>query len=79
MAAVLIAISFICAILIAAFILVKRVRTDIPSLALALWLTLANFLHGINSSLFADTVTVKSFVWCDVCEPFPTQPVAWSC
>ncbi|TEB23054.1 STE3-domain-containing protein [Coprinellus micaceus] len=70
MATVLITISFICAVPLAAFIPVKRVHTDIPTLALVLWLTMSNVLHGINNSLFANTVAVKSFVWCDISTKF---------
>lgn len=66
MAAALIAISFICAILLAVFVPVKRVYSDIPALAIVLWLALANVLRGVNSSLFDGTVAVKSFVWCDI-------------
>lgn len=68
MAASLIAVSFLCAILLAVFIPVKRVYSDIPSLAIVLWLFVANLIHGVNSTLFANTVEVQSFVWCDICE-----------
>ncbi|KAJ2916350.1 hypothetical protein MD484_g4055, partial [Candolleomyces efflorescens] len=66
MAASLIAVSFLCAILLAVFIPVKRVYSDIPSLAIVLWLFVANLIHGVNSALFANTVEVESFVWCDI-------------
>ncbi|KAF6745598.1 pheromone receptor [Ephemerocybe angulata] len=66
MAASLIAISFLCAILLAAFAPVKRVYGEIPAFAIVFWLFLGNLMHGVNSSLFADTVSVSSFVWCDI-------------
>ncbi|TFK26923.1 STE3-domain-containing protein [Coprinopsis marcescibilis] len=66
MAAPLIAISILNAILLAVFLPVKRIYSDIPSLALVIWLLLANIIHAINSVAWSGNLDFWAPTWCDI-------------
>ena len=66
MAVVLATLSFACAALLAVFIPVKRIRTSIPDLAIVLWLTGYNVIHGVNAVVWAGSVDIHIPVWCDI-------------
>jgi len=73
MAVVLVALSFTCAALLAVFIPVKRIRTNIPDLAVVLWLTCYNIIHGVNALVWAGNVDIHIPVWCDIGANFSGQ------
>jgi pheromone a factor receptor len=60
------AVSFLCSIFLAIFILVRRVRENVAKLALVAWLLGCNMVHGINASLWSTNVDLKALVWCDL-------------
>ena len=66
MAVILAALSFTCAVLLAVFIPVRRIRTSIPDLAIVLWLTSYNIIHGVNALVWAGNVDIHIPVWCDI-------------
>jgi len=66
MAVILAALSFVCAALLAVFIPVRRIRTSIPDLAIVLWLTGYNIIHGVNAVVWAGNVDVHMPIWCDI-------------
>lgn len=66
MAVILAALSFTCAALLAVFIPVGRIRTSIPDLAIVLWLTGYNIIHGVNALVWAGNVDIHIPVWCDI-------------
>ena len=68
MAPALIAVSAICAIFLACFLPVRRVYSDVPSLALVSWLLMANLVHLVNAVVWAGNVDVHSEIWCDISE-----------
>ena len=68
MQANLAAISFVCALLLALFIPIARVRQDVANLAIVSWLLGANVVHGINAVIWAGNVEVRATVWCDIGE-----------
>ncbi|KAF9522499.1 STE3-like pheromone receptor [Crepidotus variabilis] len=66
MAAALAVISFICAALLAVFIPVKRVRNNVPHLAVILWLVGYNLVRGINAVVWDGNIDHHAPVWCDI-------------
>ena len=60
--------SFVCAIFLAAFIPVHRVRTSVPKLSIILWLLGYNLVHGINALVWSGNVGIHVPVWCDIGE-----------
>lgn len=60
--------SFVCAICLAVFILVQRIRTSVPRLSIILWLFGYNLLHGINALVWSGNVDMHVTVWCDIGE-----------
>ncbi|KIM42054.1 hypothetical protein M413DRAFT_445226 [Hebeloma cylindrosporum] len=70
MAVILAALSFTCAALLAVFIPVGRIRTSIPDLAIVLWLTGYNIIHGVNAVVWAGNVDIHIPVWCDIVTKF---------
>ncbi|EAU87394.2 pheromone receptor [Coprinopsis cinerea okayama7 len=39
---------------------------DVPSLALVVWFLTANFIHAVNSAVWAGNVDIHSEIWCDI-------------
>jgi pheromone a factor receptor len=68
MAPALIAVSAVSSFLLACFLPVKRVYSDVPSLALVFWLLVANLIHLVNAIVWAGNVEVHSEIWCDISE-----------
>ncbi|KAH6890839.1 pheromone receptor [Coprinopsis sp. MPI-PUGE-AT-0042] len=66
MAPALIAMSAVSSGLLACFLPVKRVYSDVPSLALVFWLLVANLIHLVNAIVWAGNVEVHSEIWCDI-------------
>nr|QQL12038.1 mating-type protein STE3.s1 [Hypsizygus marmoreus] len=60
------AISFVCAVLIAVFIPVRRVRCNVANLAIVSWLVGCNVVHGANAIIWAGNVDIHVPVWCDL-------------
>jgi len=73
MAVILVALSFTCAALLAVFIPVRRIRTSIPDLAIVLWLTGYNIIHGVNALVWAGNVDIHIPVWCDIGRRFSRE------
>ena len=60
--------SFVCAVLLAVFILAQRIRTSVPRLSIILWLFGYNLIHGINALVWSGNVDIQAPVWCDIGE-----------
>ncbi|KAG6860871.1 hypothetical protein C0995_006551 [Termitomyces sp. Mi166 len=60
------AISLVCAVLLAFFIPIARVRQNVANLAIVSWLLGANVVHGINAVIWAGNVELHAPVWCDI-------------
>ncbi|KAJ7182516.1 pheromone A receptor-domain-containing protein [Mycena crocata] len=60
--------SFVCAGLLAVFltILFRHSTSNIPNVALALWLILGNLVHAINALVWSSNVENRIPVWCDI-------------
>ncbi|PPR07986.1 hypothetical protein CVT24_002698 [Panaeolus cyanescens] len=66
MAAELSVLSFLCAILLAVFLPIKRIYTDAPKLAIILWLFAYNLINAINSVIWTDNNDIHAVGWCDL-------------
>ncbi|KAF9007130.1 GPCR fungal pheromone mating factor [Cyathus striatus] len=66
MSAELSVLSFLLAVLLAAYIPIKRVRNNVANLAVVLWLVVCNLIHGINAIQWAGNVDMSSPGWCDI-------------
>ena len=62
--------SFVCAVFLAVFIPVQRIRTSVPRLSIILWLFGYNLVHGINALVWSGNVDMHVPVWCDIGEIF---------
>ena len=60
--------SFVCAVCLAVFISVRRIRTSVPRLSIIIWLCGYNLVHGINALLWSGNVDIHTPVWCDIGE-----------
>lgn len=58
--------SFVCAVLLAIFIPVQRIRNSVPKLAIILWIFGYNLVHGINAIVWSGNVGIHIPVWCDI-------------
>lgn len=59
-------ISFLCVVLLAALLPLRRVRCNVPNLAIVCWLLGANFVQGTNSLIWAGNVRIRVPIWCDI-------------
>lgn len=59
-------ISFVCAVLLAAFIPLQRVRGSVANLSIVSWLVGSNIVHGINAIIWSGNVDIHVPVWCDI-------------
>lgn len=60
--------SFVCAVFLAVFIPVQRIRTSVPRLSVILWLLGYNLVHAINALVWSGNVGIHIPVWCDIGE-----------
>ena len=60
--------SFVCAVFLAVFIPVQRIRTSVPRLSIILWLLGHNLVHAINALVWSGNVGIHVPVWCDIGE-----------
>lgn len=44
----------------------KRVRRDIPSTCLLLWLLAWNVIHAVNAVMWAGNAGLRALPWCDL-------------
>lgn len=60
--------SFICAGLLAVFliILIRRPTINTPNVALVLWLLFGNVVHAVNAIVWSSNVEARIPVWCDI-------------
>ncbi|KAF8809928.1 STE3-like pheromone receptor [Phlegmacium glaucopus] len=58
--------SFVNVTFLAVFIPVQRIRTNVPRLAIILWLLGFNLVHGINALVWSGNVDIHVPVWCDI-------------
>ncbi|KAJ7145520.1 pheromone A receptor-domain-containing protein [Mycena epipterygia] len=60
--------SFICAGLLAVFliILIRRPTINTPNVALVLWLLFGNVVHSVNAIVWSSNVEARIPVWCDI-------------
>ncbi|KAF8890815.1 pheromone A receptor-domain-containing protein [Gymnopilus junonius] len=66
MAVTLAVLCLVCVGLLAVFVPIQRVRTNIPNLALVLWLLAYNAIHAVDTIVWAGTVDIHIPVWCDI-------------
>ncbi|KAJ3833884.1 pheromone A receptor-domain-containing protein [Lentinula raphanica] len=59
-------VSFFCVVILGALAAGPRIRTDIPQLALVLWLLVCNLIQGINSLIWAGNTDIHVPRWCDL-------------
>jgi pheromone a factor receptor len=74
--------TFLAMVLVCMPFVVQRTllrRQHLPYISIALWLLLANLICGVNSLVWADNVTVRVPIWCDIgvfTDRFPGSKIA---
>ncbi|KAL1664275.1 pheromone A receptor-domain-containing protein [Schizophyllum commune] len=58
--------SFLSACILLVALPFKRVRRDIPSTCLLLWLLAWNVIHAVNAVMWAGNTGVRALTWCDL-------------
>jgi pheromone a factor receptor len=58
--------SFICAALVLVPLPWHWRAGTVPTLSIAFWLFIDNFINGVNTILWADSVETKALIWCDI-------------
>ncbi|KAL1704028.1 pheromone A receptor-domain-containing protein [Schizophyllum commune] len=58
--------SFLSACILLVALPFKRVRRDIPSTCLLLWLLAWNVIHAVNAVMWAGNADVRALPWCDL-------------
>ncbi|KAJ7248821.1 GPCR fungal pheromone mating factor, partial [Mycena rebaudengoi] len=58
--------SFICAALVLVPLPWHWRAGTVPTISIALWLFVLNFINGVNTALWMDSIETKALVWCDI-------------
>lgn len=64
--------SFGCTTILAIILSLNLRRINAPNLTIIGWLLACNFLHGVNSIVWAGNVVIQISGWCDIGEPIAT-------
>jgi pheromone a factor receptor len=59
--------SFICSALVLAPLPWHWRAGTVPTIAISLWLFVANIIAGVDSIIWAGNVNIVVPVWCDIC------------